>query len=91
MLTGYDADKRRYKSTDLVPKRPRVADNASLYTACQAHDRVIAYYNLDPSWFEMTPLGFGAQNVTVPVLLESLHDLQAELAQYHISLVVRAA
>ena len=68
----------------------RVADNASLYTACQAHDHVIAYYSLDPSWFEMTPLGFRrTERYRARFLLESLHDLQAELARCHISLVVR--
>ena len=44
----------------------RVADNASLYTACQAHDHVIAYYSLD-LMVEMTPLGFRHRTLPRPV------------------------
>ena len=70
------------KSTDLVPKRPSRGRQRVFYTACQSHDRVIAYYSLDPSWFEMTPLGFRrTERYRARFLLESLHDLQAELAR----------
>ncbi len=69
----------------------RVADNTSLYTACQAHDRVIAYYSLTPSWFEETGLGFKrTERYRARFLLESLHDLKSQLAHLNISLVVQA-
>ena len=67
----------------------RVTDNASLTSALQNHDRVVAYVSLRPSWFAATPWGFRrTERFRARFWLETLAELKANLEALNISLYV---
>jgi deoxyribodipyrimidine photo-lyase len=67
----------------------RVRDNHSLYKACSENEKVIAIYCLDPRHFETTQYGFKkTEKFRTQFLLETVAELQQNLAEKNISLLV---
>ena len=67
----------------------RTIDNHSLYNACRENEKVIGIYCLDPRHFETTQYGFKkTEKFRTQFLLETLAELQENLAEKNISLLV---
>ena len=67
----------------------RTTDNNSLYNACAENERVIGIYCLDPRHFETTIYGFKkTEKFRAKFLLETLTELQENLAEKNITLLV---
>lgn len=67
----------------------RTIDNHSLYNACRENEKVIGIYCLDPRHFETTQYGFKkTEKFRTLFLLETLAELQQNLAEKNITLLV---
>ena len=67
----------------------RTIDNHSLYNACRENEKVIGIYCLDPRHFETTQYGFKkTEKFRTQFLLETLAELQQNLAKKNITLLV---
>ena len=67
----------------------RTIDNHSLYNACRENEKVIGIYCLDPRDFETIQYGFKkTEKFRTQFLLETLAELQQNLAEKNISLLV---
>lgn len=82
---------QKAKTTGLVWFRNdlRIRDQHALSTAIKRHEKVIGIYHLPQEWLEPTPWGFRKmESYRVQFLLQSLQQLQKDLAQLNISLWV---
>lgn len=81
--------KREGKAIVWLRNDLRATDHAGLYHATQKHQHVYAYYAFDPQQWQTTPWGFtktGAHRTQF--LLETIAQLQHDLAQLNISLII---
>ncbi|MDA7764693.1 DASH family cryptochrome [Flavobacteriaceae bacterium] len=67
----------------------RFEDQNSFFTACQEHERVVAYFSFEPKDYDKTMWGFTKTGkFRTHFLLETLRSLQTELENKNISLIV---
>lgn len=66
----------------------RVKDNEAFFKACENHEKLIAIYCFDPRKFEETTYGFPKTGkFRAQFLIESVNQLQQNLAELNISLL----
>ena len=67
----------------------RISDHEALFHATIRHQKVVAYYSFDPAHYANTKWGFKkTERFRAQFLIESVQQLQKDLAQLNISLII---